>query len=102
MTSSPSFIRTTILCCVYALFLSRIALAQPADAIGAWKLEELNTKDGKTYKGLVQDDREYDLDFAEIIQPQGKPMFAVLRWITKRDVIRLTKLPDEEHEQLRK
>lgn len=87
----------TLFGCVQAL------IAQPAsESIGAWKLEELRTKDGKTYKGLVQDEREHDLDFAEIVQPAGKPMFAVLRWVRKRDILGLTKLPDAEHEQLQR
>jgi hypothetical protein len=78
-------------------------LAQPTTppaAAGAWQLEELRTKDGKTYKGLVQDEREYDLDFAEIIQPAGKAMFAVLRWVNKKEVTGVTKLPKEEHDAL--
>ncbi|QDU27331.1 hypothetical protein ETAA8_24180 [Anatilimnocola aggregata] len=68
--------------------------------LGAWKLEELLLKDGKVYKGVVQDEREYDLDFAEIMQPAGKPMYGVLRWVNKREVLKLTKLPKEEHEEL--
>ena len=86
------------------LLLSAItAFAQPApDPIGAWKLEELRTKEGKVYKGLVQAEREHDLDFAEIVQKPGKPMYAVLRWLRKRDVLTLTKLPDAEHEQLQR
>lgn len=75
--------------------------AQPAPpATSGWKLEELRAKDKKTYKGLVLDDREYDLDFAEIVQRPGEPMFAVLRWMNKTEVIGITKLPPEEHDKL--
>ncbi|WP_254507417.1 DUF1570 domain-containing protein [Anatilimnocola floriformis] len=89
--------------CLIALFGSSQVLAQPlTDSLGTWKLEELRTKEGKFFKGLVQDEREHDLDFAEIVQPMGKPMYAVLRWVRKREILTLTKLPDEEHEQLLK
>src|SRR5688572_3310029 len=96
-------IRTTAFSALFLLGMSQL-WAQPAppqpESIGAWKLEQLQLKDGKTYKGVVQAEREHDLDFAEIIQPAGKPMFAVLRWVTKRDLLNLTKLPAKEHEQL--
>lgn len=89
--------------CALVLLVTVKTFAQPApDSIGAWNLEELRTKEGKLFKGLVQDEREHDLDFAEIVQPVGKPMYAVLRWVRKRDVLKLTKLPEAEHEQLRK
>jgi hypothetical protein len=84
-----------------AVVCAQPSSAQPRPApVGAWKLEELRLKDGKVYQGLVQEEREYDLDFAEIVQPAGRPMFAVLRWVTKKEVIGLTKLPKEEHEEL--
>lgn len=92
----------TLLLLIFS-FAGRIVHAQPPnDSIGAWKLEELRTKEGKVYKGLVQDEREHDLDFAEIVQPAGKPMFAVLRWVKQREVLKLTRLPEAEHEQLKK
>ncbi len=74
----------------------------PPESLGAWKLEQLRLIDGKIFNGVVQEEREYDLDFAEIVQPAGKPMFAVLRWVNKKELSGLTKLPDEEHRQLLK
>lgn len=101
-----NFIRTfrvVILGCAMGVLTLEFACAQPPpESVGAWKLEELRTKDGKTFKGLVQDEREHDLDFAEIVQPVGKPMFAVLRWVRKREVLGITKLPETEHAELRK
>ncbi|WP_425618359.1 DUF1570 domain-containing protein [Anatilimnocola sp. NA78] len=70
------------------------------ESLGAWKLEELLLKDGKVYKGVVQDEREYDLDFAEVVQPVGKPMFGVLRWVNKKEVRDIKKLGKEEHQEL--
>lgn len=95
--------KTLLIAAGCSLLLLQAAFAQPTTppaAAGAWKLEELRTKDGKTIKGLVQDEREYDLDFAEIVQAPGKPMFAVLRWMNKKEVSSLKKLPKEEHEKL--
>jgi hypothetical protein len=94
---------TRLACFSIAILLavSVAARAQPApEPVGAWKLEELRLKDGKVFKGLVQDEREYDLDFAEIVQPAGRPMFAVLRLIEKKDVQSVTKLATEEHKEL--
>lgn len=71
-----------------------------AEALGAWKLEVLRLKDGRVFHGVVQDEREFDLDFAEIMQPAGRPMYAVLRWIMKREVLNLETLPRTEHEEL--
>lgn len=83
------------------LATAALLYAQPAPTnAGAWKLEELQLRDGKVYKGLVQEEREHDLDFAEIVQPAGRPMFAVLRWINKKEVQAVTKLPKEEHKEL--
>ncbi len=96
-------LRATLLGCAVRALCLGMSCAQPAsDSLGIWKLEELRTKDGKSFKGLVQDEREHDLDFAEIVQPVGKPMFAVLRWITKREVLGMTKLPEKEHDELRR
>lgn len=88
------------ICVAVVLPLGAKLRAQAPPVAGTWKLEELLTKDGKKHLGLVLDEREYDLDFAEIVQPAGRPMFAVLRWMNKRDVLRLTKLPQEEHNKL--
>jgi len=93
------------LCIVVAsLTAARVCAQSPKAstpaALGAWKLEELLLKDGKVYKGVVQDEREYDLDFAEIIQPMGKPMYGVLRWVNKKEVRDIKRLGKEEHQEL--
>jgi hypothetical protein len=72
----------------------------PDDPPGRWKLETLTLKDGKQFRGLVQAQKGDDLDFAEIVQPAGKPMYAVVRGVTKAEIEELELLPDEEHAQL--
>jgi hypothetical protein len=70
--------------------------------LGTWKLETLRLKDGKVFHGVALDQRDADLDFAEIIQPAGKPMYAVLRLISEREILKLETLPAEEHRSLQR
>ena len=84
------------------LSFSAAALAQaPADdPPGRWKLESVRLKSGMHYRGLVQTQRETELDFAEIVQPPGRPMYAVVRGIAMKDVDNVERLKDEEHAEL--
>ena len=67
---------------------------------GQWQLERLELRDGTEYRGLIQARGESEYDFAEIVQPPGQPMFAVLRGIPVESVRKAERLPPNEHQKL--
>lgn len=67
---------------------------------GQWALETLWLKNGKAFHGLIQAKRDTEYDFAEIVQPPGKPMHAVVRGIPIESVARIERLGEAEHQQL--
>jgi hypothetical protein len=69
-------------------------------AAGRWQLETLKLKDGKEFRGLSQDEGQQQFDFAEIFQPAGKPMYAVVRGINREQVASLKRLTTGEHKKL--
>jgi hypothetical protein len=60
-------------------------------------LETITLRDGNKVSGLVQTQGETEIDFAQIIQPPGKPMYAVVRGIPLADVKKIERLGDEGH-----
>jgi hypothetical protein len=88
-------------CICVALTLTARAQQPPADeSPGRWKLETVTLKSGMQFRGLLQSQAAAELDFAEIVQPAGKPMYAVIRGIPKADVEKLDLLKDAEHAEL--
>jgi hypothetical protein len=67
---------------------------------GQWALETLRLVNGGEYRGLVQAKREREYDFAEIVQPPGEPMYAVLRGVPLDTVAEVVRLPSDEHQKL--
>ena len=65
-----------------------------------WLLETLRLQDGTEYHGLIQAKRESEYDFAEIVQPPGEPMYAVIRGIPLELVQGVERLPADEHQKL--
>ena len=76
------------------------AQAQPAAPPGRWRLETLALKSGAKYHGLIQSQSEAEYDFAEILQPPGKPMYAVVRGIPRETVAFVERLDDAGHKEL--
>ena len=71
-----------------------------APSTNDWKLETLKLKDGRALRGVLQAQNEELIEFIEIVRPQGKPMFAVLYPIPRKQVESLDLLPVKEHQQL--
>lgn len=65
-----------------------------------WALDELELRDGSTYRGMLLDDADHELEFAEIFRRPGKPMFAVVRPIPADQVVRKTLLRGDERVRL--
>jgi hypothetical protein len=75
-------------------------LANAAESGGEWRLESLHLKDGRVFRGLIQAERKREVEFAEIVRPPGKPMFAVIRPIDPKLVASFDRLQGAEHQQL--
>jgi hypothetical protein len=86
---------------VTLVVVSEAAAETPAlEAPGRWKLETLTLADGTQYRGLVQSQNTDEIDFAEIVQPPGKAMYAVVRGVPRSEAARLEMLDEGEHAEL--
>jgi hypothetical protein len=83
-----------------ALSAAAPAQAPPTDSPGRWHLETLVLKSGAKYHGLIQSQSEAEYDFAEIVQPPGRPMYAVVRGIPRAAVARVDRLDADGHNDL--
>ncbi len=89
-----------VLLTIFFATSSSHAADPPASPAGRWKLETVVLKSGKEHHGLVQARREPEIDFAEIVQRPGKPMFAIIRGIDAAQVAKTELLPPAEHAEL--
>jgi hypothetical protein len=86
---------------LWAAFKVESVTAQPPDEPpGRWQFETLTLKDAAQVRGLIQGETYAEFDFAQIIQPPGKPMFAVVRGIPRDQVDQIERLAAEEHVKL--
>jgi hypothetical protein len=88
---------------LYVCHLAAVSFAQQPptdDPPGRWKLETLTLQNGMQFRGLVQSQTDDELDFAEIVQPPGKSMYAVIRGIPRGDVEKIERLSEEQHTEL--
>jgi hypothetical protein len=87
-----------------ALCLSLVACslaAQETPAVSTnWPMETLRFKDGRVLKGLLQSQREGEIEFIDIVRPPGKPMYGVLYPIAPKEVDTITKLPEKDRKAL--
>jgi hypothetical protein len=82
------------------LAIAAALLSQADDPPGRWKLETLMLEGGKEYRGVVLDQTPEIIEFAEIVQPAGKPMHAVIRGVPRALAARLQALGEAEHQEL--
>jgi len=52
-----------------------------------WKFDELELRDGSLRRGMLLAENATELEFAEIVRPPGKPMFAVVRPVMRDQVV---------------
>src|SRR5947207_2318067 len=76
------FVRFGLVCLLAAL-LGSPAHGQTSDD---WPLEQLMLKGAKQYRGLLLDKTERQLEFAEIVRPRGKPMYAIIHAFAASEV----------------
>lgn len=72
------------------------AAESPAD----WTFDVLEMKDGRTHQGLVLAESDDEIEFAEIVRPPGKPMFAVIRPVSPEQVAQQRKLEGKARAKL--
>ena len=80
-----------------ATLVSPAAAQAPDEPPGRWQLESLTLQDGSTIRGLIQTQSEAEIDFAQILQPPGKPMYAVVRGIPLAEVKAIERLDEAGH-----
>jgi len=71
-----------------------------APEVGTWELEEVLTADGKTYRGLIHTVQGGEMEFVEVVQPRGKPMYLVVRPLDVDKIVSQKRLPADERRQL--
>ena len=79
--------------------MSQPLAAQPVDA-GQWRLEQVVTDGGKTYRGLISGVHDGEIEFTEVVRPRGKPMYLVVRPIDKDEIASQQRLPEDERNLL--
>ncbi len=68
-----------------------------------WPLEQVTTKDGHVYRGLIVDPMGQNaIEFIEINRPKGKPMYLVILPIERSTIANIRRSTETEREVLRK
>ena len=57
--------------------------------------------DGKSYQGLIETEGPASIEFVEVREPRGKPMFLVVRPIDLKNIATWERLKPQEKEKLR-
>jgi hypothetical protein len=65
-----------------------------------WIFDELQLIDGSVHRGIILSDRDTEIEFAEILRPPGKPMFAVIRPVLPDQVAKKVQLSGEDRARL--
>lgn len=93
-------IRGSFFYCITSLLVLAIgretAGAQPED----WPMERLIVRPNREYHGLLLDKTERQLEFAEIVRPRGKPMYAIIHAIPADRVRSYDRLEGAERAKL--
>lgn len=71
-----------------------------AAAGGQWPLESVELKSGTVYRGVVLSTDEREMDFMEIVQKPGKPMYFVIRPVAVGEIAELTRVGRVQREQI--
>lgn len=94
---SSRAIRPICISLALLLLLDRALLAEPGDD---WKFERLWLRGGTDYQGLLLSRNEHEWEFAEIVRPRGRPMYAIVRAISPKDVSQYNELEPNDRSRL--
>jgi hypothetical protein len=81
---------------VLALACSQACIAQTDD----WPMERIMVRPNREYHGLLLERTERQLEFAEIVRPRGKPMYAIIHAIPADRVRSYDRLQGAERAKL--
>ncbi len=86
------------------LVAAQTAEAENASTLGEseWPMEQVETRDGRRFEGLVESQDEYWLRMIRIFRPPGRPMYLVVQPIEKADIARTERLEPDRREALRR
>ena len=85
---------------------SAVVIAEPTppssgrSVAGEWAMEVVHCTDGKMLRGLIQEPREGELELVEVVRPEGKPMYLVIRPLERDRVQRLQRLEADQRKEL--
>lgn len=77
------------------------AVAQESGVADGWPLEELQTVDGRKYRGLIRAQVGGEIEMVEVVRQKSKPMFLVIRPIEAKLVVAQRRLAEDERRKLR-
>ena len=66
----------------------------------SWAMDVLVLSNGKKLSGLLVSESQLAIDFVEIHRPIGKPMYLVIRTISKKRVLKTEQITSEARKQL--
>ena len=78
------------------LVASQLCLGQSED----WPMERLVVRSNREYHGLLLEKSAQQLEFAEIVRPRGKPMYAIIHAIPAERVLSYDRLQGGERAKL--
>ena len=72
------------------------SLAETTD----WPMEVVRLTSGRVYRGLIQSQQKAEIEFVEVVRPEGKPMHLVVRPIDRQLIAGVERLSQDERLQL--
>ncbi len=76
-------------------------LAQPTGPSGNWPMDEITSKYGGIYRGLILDETPDGVKFRIVRRPPGRPTVTLTTTFTTAETEKLTRLGDDDRKKLR-
>ncbi len=90
-----------VLCVGIGMSSGHSASAQTAAAAEEEALERVELLDGRSYRGYIESEDSVWVNVRQIIQPQGRPMFLVVRPIARESIKKVVRLDPPQRARLR-
>lgn len=86
---------------VCTLVLASPLLAQPPGPTGDWAMDEIHTKVGTVWRGLILEEHGGGVKFRIVKRPPGRPTVTLTTTFTPAETAKLVRVSEEERAQLR-
>ena len=83
------------------LLLAAPLSAQPPGPTGDWAMDELHTKVGTVWRGLIVEEAAGGVRFRIVRRPPGRPTVTLTTTFTTAETAKLERISDDERKQLR-